>query len=204
MIRYALRCEAEHAFEGWFRSSDDFDSQASRGLVACPECGSTHVERALMAPAVATGRAKDARAAAVQTAVAAMAAAGAGGAAGGPGSGPGAADGGHAGGPAGAGASGGSTAEGGGEPAGGSPPLSMTRPDPRALMMMEMLRHLKRHVEATAENVGERFPEEARKIHYGESDERGIYGQASRDEVEALLEEGIEVHALPLLPEERN
>lgn len=55
-----------------------------------------------------------------------------------------------------------------------------------------------RHVLANTEDVGERFPEEARKIHYGESEERGIRGQASREETEALMEEGIGVLPLPI------
>ena len=55
-----------------------------------------------------------------------------------------------------------------------------------------------RHVMAHTEDVGERFAEEARKIHYGETEERGIRGQASREETEALLEEGIGVLPLPL------
>ncbi len=85
-----------------------------------------------------------------------------------------------------------------------APPVPVTLPDPRAAALADMLRQLRRHVEENAENVGARFPEEARKIHYGETDARGIYGQASRDDVEALLDEGIEVHALPILPEDRN
>lgn len=52
MIRYDLRCEAGHGFDGWFRSSDDFDTQGARGLLSCPVCGSDKVEKALMAPAV--------------------------------------------------------------------------------------------------------------------------------------------------------
>jgi hypothetical protein len=55
-----------------------------------------------------------------------------------------------------------------------------------------------RHVMANTEDVGERFPEEARKIHYGEGEERGIRGQASREETEALMEEGIGVLPLPI------
>lgn len=51
---------------------------------------------------------------------------------------------------------------------------------------------------AQTEDVGERFAEEARKIHYGEIEQRGIRGKASREETEALLEEGIEVLPLPL------
>lgn len=54
------------------------------------------------------------------------------------------------------------------------------------------------HVMANTEDVGERFAEEARKIHYGEKEERGIRGQASREETQALLEEGIGVLPLPI------
>ena len=55
-----------------------------------------------------------------------------------------------------------------------------------------------RHVMANTEDVGERFAEEARRIHYGETEERGIRGQASRQETEALVEEGIAVLPLPI------
>lgn len=55
-----------------------------------------------------------------------------------------------------------------------------------------------RHVIANTEDVGERFAEEARRIHYGEADQRGIRGQASREDRQALQDEGIEVHPLPL------
>ena len=59
-------------------------------------------------------------------------------------------------------------------------------------------------IKANSEDVGTRFPEEARKIHYGEADVRGIIGQATPDEAEALVEEGIEIAALPVLPEDVN
>ncbi len=59
-------------------------------------------------------------------------------------------------------------------------------------------------IKANAEDVGEKFPEEARKIHYGEADARGIIGQASLGEVKDLLDEGIEVAPLPVLPEDAN
>jgi hypothetical protein len=62
MIRYDLRCENGDEFEAWFGSIADYDKQAAAGLVECPFCGSKHVEKAPMAPAVVTGRAKDARA----------------------------------------------------------------------------------------------------------------------------------------------
>lgn len=58
--------------------------------------------------------------------------------------------------------------------------------------------HAVRHVMAQTEDVGERFADEARRIHYGEADERGIRGKASREEAQSLRDEGIEVHALPL------
>lgn len=59
-------------------------------------------------------------------------------------------------------------------------------------------------VKANSEDVGDRFPEEARKIHYGETEARGIIGNASPDEVHALIDEGIEVAPLPVLPDDVN
>jgi hypothetical protein len=76
--------------------------------------------------------------------------------------------------------------------------------DPRLAAMMEMVREMRKQVEENAEYVGERFADEARKIHYAEAEERGIYGEASPDEAEALIEEGIAVHPLPRLPEDGN
>lgn len=67
--------------------------------------------------------------------------------------------------------------------------------------MVAMLRTLRRHVEQTSDHVGADFAEEARKIHYGEAKERGIYGDASEAEVEELQDEGIAVGAIPWLPD---
>jgi hypothetical protein len=53
MIHYQLRCSESHGFDGWFNDSASFEKQAKRGLIECPECGSTDVERALMAPSLA-------------------------------------------------------------------------------------------------------------------------------------------------------
>ena len=66
------------------------------------------------------------------------------------------------------------------------------------------LKKLREKMTDGAENVGDRFPEEARKIHYGESEERGIYGEANREEVEGLLDEGVGVVPLPPVPEDAN
>ncbi len=76
--------------------------------------------------------------------------------------------------------------------------------DPRMQQMMTMMREFRAHVEKNAENVGDKFADEARKIHYKESEERGIYGNATPDEAQDLIEEGIEVHPLPRLPEDSN
>ena len=66
------------------------------------------------------------------------------------------------------------------------------------------LKELREHITKNAHYVGPRFPEEARKIHYGETEHRSIYGVASPDEAKELIEEGIECHPLPALPDERN
>ena len=91
------------------------------------------------------------------------------------------------------------------------PNLPVPRPEPapradelpdhaKAAIALAVLRRVREHVERNFENVGERFPEEARRIHYGEADEREIYGQASLEEAEELVEEGIPVRPLPDLP----
>ena len=66
------------------------------------------------------------------------------------------------------------------------------------------LRALREHVMKNAENVGNGFVEEARRMHYGETEERSIYGEADLAEAKALLEEGIEVMPLPVIPDDRN
>jgi len=71
--------------------------------------------------------------------------------------------------------------------------------DPQAVMRSQWLRAV-RHMIANTEDVGERFPEEARRIHYGEIEERGIRGQATQEAAEALREEGIDVFSLPVPP----
>ena len=70
--------------------------------------------------------------------------------------------------------------------------------------IMAKLHEMAREVRKSGEDVGNRFPEEARKIHYGETDARGIYGKATVEEVTGLLEEGVEIMPLPDLPEDMN
>lgn len=70
--------------------------------------------------------------------------------------------------------------------------------------LVDAVRRLREEVTENADYVGEQFPEQARKMHYGEAEERGIYGEASLDEASDLLDEGIKVAPLPKLPEDAN
>lgn len=142
MIRYSLRCDNGHDFEGWFGSSADFDSQTASGFISCPNCQSQAVTKTLMAPNVTTGRQKDNIKAVV---------------------------------------------------------MDNTRRE-----VLEKLKEAVGEIRKNAEDVGEKFSEEARKIHYGESEARGIIGQASLEEAEALVDEGIEIAALPVFPDDAN
>lgn len=81
-------------------------------------------------------------------------------------------------------------------------PVALISEPERALRAM--LKAVREHVISTADHVGERFPDEARRMHYGEIEHRSIYGAASLDEVRDLLDEGIEIHPLPPSPDDRN
>ena len=86
----------------------------------------------------------------------------------------------------------------------------VTAPASTPLMMAQerelraKLKELRDHIVKNADNVGERFPNEARKMHYGDIEHRPIYGEASPDEARALIDEGVEVSPLPVLPDDRN
>ena len=86
----------------------------------------------------------------------------------------------------------------------------VTAPASTPLMMAQerelrtKLRELRDHIVKNADNVGERFSNEARKMHYGDIEHRPIYGEASPDEARSLVEEGVEVSPLPVLPDDRN
>lgn len=161
MIRYNLVCDKRHDFESWFQDSAAYDKQAKRGLVSCPLCGSTKVEKAIMAPRLAR---KD-KSTSIDVAGAAP--------------------------PATA-----STA-----PVANAPVAMMS---PQEREFRAKLKELRDHLVANADNVGKKFPEVARKMHYGEIEHRSIYGEASPEDAKELHEEGIEFHPLPVLPDERN
>ncbi len=155
MIHYQLRCSQDHEFDGWFKDSAAFEKQARRGLVECPECGDTKVERALMAPALPKKGNRAAPPVAAPTA----------------------------------------------EPPSGSPaapPKATAGPMPA--QVFAMLQRMRSEVEKNCDYVGGQFAEEARKIHRGESQKRGIYGEATPEQAEALAEDGIEVSQIPWVP----
>ena len=66
------------------------------------------------------------------------------------------------------------------------------------------IKELRDHITKNADNVGEKFPNEARKMHYGDIEHRPIYGEASPEEAKSLIDEGVEVSPLPVLPDDRN
>ncbi len=132
MIKYQLKCGAGCSFEGWFRSSDDFERQAIDASFECPFCASVDISRAIMAPAIVGGGARRA-----------------------------------------------------------------DRLQEMRATMAEAARRARDYVEKNFDYVGDRFPEEVRKIHYGEVKDRAIYGEASGKEVKELVEEGVSIAPLP-------
>ena len=86
----------------------------------------------------------------------------------------------------------------------------VTTPESTPLLMAQerelraKIKELRDHITKNADNVGEKFPNEARKMHYGEIEHRPIYGEASPEEAKSLIDEGVEVSPLPVLPDDRN
>jgi hypothetical protein len=173
MIRFRLQCPDEHAFDA-FANGAAFDTQAKRGLIACAVCGSTKIEKALMAPNVGTKSNKKPDKAAKRRKVAPEAA----------------------------------TPESEATQVVAANSAALTGDDAKraaiAQELVNLMRKVRAEVEAKSDYVGRNFAEEARKIHYDEAPNRGIYGEASRDDVVALLDEGIDIMPLPPLPEDGN
>jgi hypothetical protein len=144
MIKYALGCAEGHAFDSWFSDSASYDKQRKRGFVACPECGSTRVDKAIMAPAVVGGDRATVQAV---------------------------------------------------------PELVV---DDRRRQAREFFVRMRREIEANTDDVGAKFPDVARAIHFGDEPERAIRGRASLAEAKSLLEDGVAVMPLPMLADELN
>jgi hypothetical protein len=86
----------------------------------------------------------------------------------------------------------------------GSEKVSLSIGHPQHAQLREALKALRNKVTSEADYVGDKFAEEARKIHFKDVEARGIYGEATRDEVAALVEDGVDFMPLPNLPEEHN
>jgi hypothetical protein len=133
MILFVLRCAKHHEFEAWFRDSEGFEAQHAAGEIACPLCGDTSVEKAVMAPRLARPR--------------------------------------------------------------------QAGPAAALAEMRKTLIEMRHQIESHCDYVGSRFAEEARRIHYGEIDSRGIYGEATDAETRELTDEGIKFGQIPWVPQ---
>lgn len=90
------------------------------------------------------------------------------------------------------------------KPASESPAASVAMISPQEQELRTKLKELREHITKNADYVGQKFPEEARKMHYGDAEHRSIYGEATLEAAKELHDEGIELHALPVLPDEKN
>jgi hypothetical protein len=149
MIVFDLSCRDGHRFEGWFGSAKDFASQKKRGLLSCPTCGGTGIERALSAPRLNMGAQEPKKL-----------------------------------------------------PVAAQKTPDMEGKDPFAVAQMLYSRMLD-EILTKSEDVGAKFPEEARKIFYKEAEGRAIRGQATQEEHDSLVDEGIPVARFPVPPPER-
>ncbi len=142
MIVFELICDHHHRFEGWFASSEGFDTQREDGLLSCPSCGSNSVDKLLTAK---IGHAVESRQIQVEAHKA---------------------------------------------------PTLANMSGFAGLNLSDLIDH----VLLNTEDVGPEFASEARRIHADEAPSRGIRGQATREETEQLLDEGIKVYSLPVPP----
>ena len=175
MIVFDLTCAQGHIFEGWFRDSAAFDEQRTAGDIICPVCADCTISKAPMAPRLALStRGEEV---APQPARA-------------------------------AGRSSAVTAVTADrrrrEEVFHAPSGARSRGKAAALAAeaARALRALREEVQKSCDYVGDKFAEEARKMHYGEAEKRSIYGETTFDEAKELRDEGIEIQPLPRLPRE--
>jgi len=161
MVVYDLICTNYHVFEGWFKSSDDFDSQNAVGMLACPVCGSTNVSKKISAPNIIKRQASSSKGKEESAEV--------------------------------------SVDELNEKTNSKAPSLSSPNSESsiRFTTAPEQLEMLREFVEKNFEDVGEDFSEESRRMHYGETQERAIRGQASPEDIVELEEEGITTYTVP-------
>lgn len=191
MKKFALICENEHEFEGWFASSDAVLLQSKKGLIDCPYCGSVNVEKQLAAPNLSTPKTKARQQADMAnlagaeetpapptqapTQVPAPASTSTQVPAPTPAPAP-------------------APAMQAGAPSGGQAAAAYHS------ALRYAVQQLRKTIETDFTNVGANFAEKAREIHYGEAEEANIYGTCTKEETEELLDEGVEIMPLPDLP----
>ncbi|WP_158933857.1 DUF1178 family protein [Burkholderia sp. S171] len=146
-----LKCSHDHRFEGWFASTDEFESQLSRKLVACPVCSTTEVSRMPSAPRLNLSVSRSE-----------------------------------------------SRSDQGEKEAAGANAAKAAPPQDADQALQARALHFMREILAKTENVGDRFAEEARRMHYDEAPARNIRGVATPEDAHALMEEGIDVMPLPV------
>nr|ADI19010.1 uncharacterized protein conserved in bacteria [uncultured alpha proteobacterium HF0070_05I22] len=180
MIKYQLVCDQNHKFEGWFHGSAAYDEQAANGLLRCPLCDSDQVKRALMTPNLASPKRRKsiAPSAANQLPAAESAASVPEASAPFP--------------PSRAAASHAATS--------GQAPVTRAEQVQAFGAALAELRQLRQKIIKECRDVGDNFAQEARKIHYGQAEAEGIYGQATTEERELLKDEGIEIFDMPWVP----
>ncbi len=164
-----LQCGQHHVFEGWFGSEDDYQSQLARGMLTCPLCGDAQVTKKLSAPRLNLHTTRGERDACQTPSAHTKHAA--------------------------------QEAAAADVSESHTPPILPSLQDVANLepaQLQAALITMARHVVANSEDVGDSFPEEARKMHYGESEARNIRGHATPEETEELMDEGIAVMPLPL------
>ena len=149
MIVFDLHCKNDHRFEGWFGSAKDFASQKKLGLLSCPTCGDSAIEKGLSAPRLNMGAQEPRKL-----------------------------------------------------PAPAQKTPDMEGKDPFAVAQMLYSRMLD-EILTKSEDVGKKFPDEARKIFYQESPGRAIRGQATQEEHDSLVDEGIPVSRFSIPPSDR-
>lgn len=159
-----LQCSQGHGFEGWFGNEEDYQSQQTRGLLACPLCGDAQIVKLLSAPRLNLSGARRLDSGDQEKAAAEHAA---------------------------------DTQIAVSSPEPAELSQSLQEQQQRQVQQGEFLQAV-RHMLANTTNVGERFAEEARRMHYGETEMKSIRGKATRAESEALREEGIEFMSMPI------
>ena len=151
MISFSLICKNNHEFEGWFRTSEDYELQLKKGLISCPSCSNTVIQKALMAPAVKSSKKLNNNFIDKKN-------------------------------------------------------INSNNLENKAVIgdndLRMALRNIRTYVEKNCDNVGDDFANEARLISKGKKKARGIYGKVDNKEAEKLLDEGIEINAVPWIKDD--